>query len=245
MSDAAVDSWFDRNHFLLRRVHSLTGVIPIGVFLIEHLYTNSLAWLGPEKFNEHVHWIHNLPYLFVIEMLFIFLPLAFHAGYGVVIARQAKHNVGQYNWGDNWRYTLQRVTGWIALVYLLIHLAHFRFGHLFGGPMYVGTPDPFAQTQEGFFALSWMPIGLWWAIYLVGLTASVYHFVNGLATFSITWGITVGDVARKRVAAGAAVLGVVMMVWGVTSLWALTRTMPDAAPAHRPVAAAVTPLGAE
>ena len=35
----------DRNHFLLRRLHSLTGVVPIGVFLLFHPTTNaSVVW---------------------------------------------------------------------------------------------------------------------------------------------------------------------------------------------------------
>src|SRR5437763_7585821 len=79
----------DRNHFFLRRLHSLTGIIPVGAFLVEHLLTNSRAfnWFGAfsggrDAFNEDVHWIHHLPYLLIVETLFIFAPLAFHSLYG-------------------------------------------------------------------------------------------------------------------------------------------------------------------
>ena len=34
------------NSFLLRRLHSLTGIVPIGAFLIEHFISNSEATKG-------------------------------------------------------------------------------------------------------------------------------------------------------------------------------------------------------
>lgn len=238
-----VERWVDRNHFLLRRLHSLTGVLPVGVFLIEHLYTNSLMFLGAEKFNEHVRWLHDLPYLLIIEILFIFAPLAFHAGYGVVIARTGRSNAGQYPWLDNWRYTLQRVTGWIAVVFILVHLAHFRFAHWFGGPTYVGTDDAFALTQLGFSQV--LPFGLWAAFYTVGLLAAVFHLCNGLCTFCITWGITVGDLARRRVAVGAAGLGVVLTAWGLMALVGLRTNMSPREIDHRKLAESATFESAE
>ena len=66
-----------KHHFLLRKLHSLSGIIPIGAFLIEHLLTNSLAFAGPERFNKAVHGIHELPWLLALEVFGIFLPLAF------------------------------------------------------------------------------------------------------------------------------------------------------------------------
>ena len=212
-----VESWLSRNHFLLRRLHSLSGIVPVGAFLMIHLFTNSLAW-WPEKYNEEVFWIHRMPFVLVIETLFIFLPIAFHAIYGVAIARTGRSNASQYPYMDNWRYTLQRVTAWIALVFIIVHLAHFRFAHWFGGPKYMGTADPFGATQEGFY-ISW--IGAAWliyAFYVIGTVSCVYHFCNGIVTFCITWGITVGDESRKRVTVGAAALGVLLTGWGMLSL---------------------------
>jgi len=65
----------DKYHFLLRKLHSLSGIIPIGVFLIEHLLTNSRAfnWFGlfhggREEFNTAVKGIHGLPYLLLLEV---------------------------------------------------------------------------------------------------------------------------------------------------------------------------------
>lgn len=222
---AGAVSWVRRNHFLLRRLHSLSGIVPIGAFLIVHLYTNSLAYLGPEAFNEHVRALHHTPYLAMIEIAAIFAPLAFHAGYGVVIAKTARINVGEYGYADNWRYTVQRVSGWIALVFILIHLGHYRFAHWFGGKPYIDTVGggmtPFDLTAAGFDL--WNASVLWIGLYAVGLLASVYHFCNGIVTFCITWGITVGERSRRYVSVGAAALALLLLGFGFSSLIALNR----------------------
>ena len=38
--------------FVNRRLHSLLGVIPIGVFLTQHLIVNHFVTGGPESFNK-------------------------------------------------------------------------------------------------------------------------------------------------------------------------------------------------
>jgi succinate dehydrogenase / fumarate reductase cytochrome b subunit len=210
----AVEGWMERNHFLIRRVHSLLGIFPIGVFLIEHLLTNSLAF-WPEKFDEQVHWLHHLHYLFWLEVVFIFIPIAVHAVYGVVIVLQAKNNAHLYPYVDNWRFALQRWTGVITIIFIVTHLLHFRFAHVLGGETYVGTDTPFRLTYDGFH----LGLGTWWfPIYAVGLTGAVYHFVNGICTFCITWGITIGDESRRKMSVAAAGLGVLLLVWGFMSL---------------------------
>jgi len=237
-----VNSWLAKNHFLLRRLHSLSGIAPVGAFLLVHLYTNSLAAWSPASFDEHVKDIHHIPYLFMVEMLAIFLPLAFHAGYGVVIARTGQANVQHYGYLDNWRYTMQRVSGWVAVVFIVAHLLHFRFAHWLGGSPYqetvAGGVTPFDITAAGFETL--LPQAIWFILYSVGLLASIFHFCNGITTFCITWGITVGDAARKRVSIGAAGLALVMTVWGFSSLIALTAAKPGNLKTESPRAAEST-----
>jgi succinate dehydrogenase / fumarate reductase cytochrome b subunit len=219
-----------RHHFLLRRLHSLSGVVPIGVFLINHLLTNYVAFEGPKHYDDKVAWIQSLPFLLLIEIFGIFVPIAFHGVLGVFIALESKGNVSQYPYMDNWRYAVQRVTAWITLAYIFIHLFHYRLAYWLGGPVFEG-PDFFRLTQDGFLH-SYIPAAVWLVIYLIGLTAAVYHFCNGLVTFCITWGITIGDQSRQRVSYAAAGVGAVLMVWGVLSLYSLVTTPapPPAAP---------------
>jgi succinate dehydrogenase / fumarate reductase, cytochrome b subunit len=223
MAETAL-SCVDRNHFLLRRLHSLSGIVPVGVFLMFHLLANSTAFLGAESFDRFVGGIHYLPWLIATEIAFIFAPLAFHGIYGIVIALEGKTNQSQYPYLDNWRYTLQRITAWIVVVFIIIHLAHYRFAYLFGGKEFADAyPAFFTFTKAGFQHM-WMPLWMWLAIYFIGTTATIYHFCNGLVTFCITWGITVGDASRKKMSVIALILGLVLMVWGMSSLVALSRS---------------------
>lgn len=218
-------SFEEKHHFLLRKIHSLTGIVPIGAFLIEHMLTNSMAYFGPERFNKSVHALHELPWLTGLEVFGIFLPIAFHAIYGIRIALTAQPNTGAYPYMANRRYTLQRVTGYIALVFMIVHLLKFRFAHLIGwGPEFIGSADPYAITRNGL--MHWkpwgveVPAGLVLSFYVLGLWAACFHFANGIWTFCISWGITVGEKAQRYTGYFAALVGITLFAWGSLSLYA-------------------------
>src|SRR5436309_6468137 len=88
--------------FLLRKLHSLSGVVPVGAFLIQHIYAQVLALKGPEAYNTHVEFLVSLPFLVAIETLFIFAPIAFHGGYGIYIWWRGESNVTDYHCDGNW-----------------------------------------------------------------------------------------------------------------------------------------------
>ncbi|MEW6249818.1 MAG: succinate dehydrogenase [Planctomycetota bacterium] len=236
-------SFLERHHFLLRRLHSLTGIIPVGVFLMFHLLANSTAYRGSQQFDLFVKQIHQLPWLVAIEYAFIFIPLAFHGIYGIAIAWEGKLNQNQYPYMDNWRYTLQRVTAYVAFAFILLHLAHIRYAYLFPGGQHFPDENFFEFTQRSFQGM-WLPLAAWNVIYWFGTLAVVYHFCNGIVTFCITWGITVGDEARKKVGYGALVIGLVLMAWTTTSLIGLSRAAQGETPEPGSVVGYVAPAEA-
>ena len=178
------------NSFLLRRLHSLTGIIPIGAFLIEHLISNSEAMKGPAEYNATVKFLTGLPFVAVLEWGFIFLPLLYHALYGFYIWYRGESNVGEYPWTGNWLYTSQRWTGAIAFLYILYHTYTMRFSgvHLMHG----GYNAAFWKVQHE-FQNPWAVVA-----YVIGITAASWHFSYGLWLFCAKWGITVGERARRR-----------------------------------------------
>ena len=82
-----------KNEFYLRRLHSLLGIIPIGAFLIVHLLVNHQATQGAEAFNKASGFMESLPFLIVVEFLFIYIPLLYHGLLGLHIAFTAKQNI--------------------------------------------------------------------------------------------------------------------------------------------------------
>ena len=116
--------------FLFRRLHTLSGVIPVGLFLLEHLFTNATATLGPTAYNSAVTFLQRIPFLHVVEFVFIFVPLIYHGVFGLYVAYTSGYNAGQYTWFRNQMFVWQRVTGIITFVFIIYHLWTTRFsGH--------------------------------------------------------------------------------------------------------------------
>jgi len=207
-------SFLRRHHFLMRRLHSLSGILPVGVFVIMHLGTNFQLIAG--DFQHEVEFIHLTPGLLLIEVT-LWLAIAFHAGLGLVYTFSGKPNVRHYPHAGNWRYALQRVTGMIALGFIFVHVATLRWHWSLGGwftPFYVHGKDglPLAQATTA-MALQ----HAWWvvAIYTIGALSVVYHWSNGLWTAAITWGVTISVPAQRRWGYICAALGVVLTVFSL------------------------------
>lgn len=235
--------FLDRHYTLLRRLHSLTGVIPIGAFLIPHLTTNSSivwGWLGrshvPEKalrdagttphlgveaFQHEVNFIHSLPALLLIEIFILWLPIAYHGLMGLYFARTGRSNVSQYGYGGNVRYLLQRVTGYIGLVYLFFHISTLRWGWTYFNLF--GTFEPVAASSSTAEHFQAGPLGFIVPLfYLIGVLSLVYHFANGLWTAAITWGMTISEQAMRRWGYVCTVIGVLLGGAGVAAIAGFT-----------------------
>jgi len=179
------------SEFFWRRLQSLTGIIPIGAFLIEHiLVSNSTAMNGPEAYANTVKFLGSLPLVLALETLFIWLPIAFHGLYGFYIWYRGDSNVGAaYPWTGNWMYTVQRWTGAIVFFYIGWHVWHLRFA---GIDLHAHPGASFGKVQ-GELVVAWQL-----AFYIVGLVAASWHFSYGVWLFCAKWGITVGERARRR-----------------------------------------------
>lgn len=165
--------------FFYRRLHSLLGVIPVGIFLTQHLVVNHFATKGPEAFNKAAHFMEQLPFRYVLEIFIIFLPLLFHAIYGLYIAFTAKHNVKRLGFFRNWMFFLQRMTGILTLIFITWHVWETRIAAAFGAEV---NYDMVANIVDNPFML---------AFYIVGILSTVFHFANGLWSFLVSWGITI------------------------------------------------------
>jgi len=174
--------------YLLRRLHSLTGIVPIGAFLIEHIVSNYEAVNGPLAYAKQVLFLNSLPFVRVLEWTFIFIPLAYHALYGVYIGLRGRSNVNVYPWAANWGYYTQRITGYIAFAYICYHVYTQRFHG-------VSLPE---HPGYAFHKVSVELHNPWiLAAYIIAMVATCWHFAYGIWLFAAKWGITPGDNARK------------------------------------------------
>ncbi len=175
--------------YYARKVHSLLGLVPLSLFLIEHAITNYAAFDGGQDgFRDAVRTLNDLPLIFFLELFFIWLPLLFHGVYGLYIAYQAQPNLGHFKTERNWRFVLQRVSGVIAFVFIIWHVYSTRFQISLGKVTHdeLGGWMHNIVTQPGFFVF-----------FLVGVIATTFHFANGVWAFLVSWGITVGPRAQR------------------------------------------------
>ena len=133
--------------FYIRRLHSLCGIVPVGLFLLEHIFTNSMVLGGPAPFNAAVEHLASIPHeiMLPLEICFILVPFLFHGLYGLYILMQAKNNVKSYGYARNWNFYFQRITAVIIFLFLIWHVVYLRI-MVKGG----GTPISFELLQAYF-----------------------------------------------------------------------------------------------
>jgi succinate dehydrogenase / fumarate reductase cytochrome b subunit len=206
--------------FILRKLHQLTGIMPLGFFLLEHFYTNSKALSGAADFNTAVKDLQSIPYILFIEIGGIFIPLIYHAVYGIVITAEARPNNLYYPYSRNWFYTIQRVTGIILFFFITFHVLNFRFGLIPG----LNTLSVANHPEQSFQIVSrefrMLPIFI---VYVIGITSTVWHLANGVWLFLVDWGITIGERAQKIAGYACLGFGVVLLAVGINAAVAFIR----------------------
>lgn len=228
-------SFFLRHEFLIRRLHSLSGLVPVGAYMCVHLIVNASLIAGPATFQNNVFNIHALPMLPVIEWAFIFGPIIFHAVVGVWISQTGRNNTQSYRLANNYRYYLQRITGYIAILFIFTHVFHlhgwFHWDWWLKGvaePLGMANFRPYNAASSLAIAMDSLSV-IWPIFYLVGVLACTFHLANGIWTAGITWGLWLTPKAQSRASVFCAIFGVLIGLAGITSLVAVKTTNPTEA----------------
>ncbi|WP_257346455.1 succinate dehydrogenase cytochrome b558 subunit [Pseudalkalibacillus decolorationis] len=199
----------DNRDFALRRLHSLLGVIPIGLFLLQHLTVNHFATRGRDSFNAAAHFMESLPYRYLLEIFIIFLPIIFHAVFGLYITFQARNNVSRYGYLRNWMFLLQRITGIITLIFISWHVWETRLAAaLFGSEVNFNMMEEILDNP--------LMVG----IYVVGVLSTIFHFSNGLWSFLVSWGFTITPRSQKIATYVTIGIFFVVSIIGLRSIYA-------------------------
>jgi succinate dehydrogenase / fumarate reductase cytochrome b subunit len=215
-----------RARYIARKLFELTGFLPIGGFLIEHLYSNFQA-VGPggaQRFDHIVKDLQTNPIIIFLEIGAIGLPLLYHAGYGLFVAKQARPNVGSYGYMRNWLYLFQRITGVLLLFYIGYHVWNTRLAPFFqpDNPylqIVDNQPLVSAKYMHHYFLETHLGIQVFW-IYVVGIACAVYHFANGLWNVGYHWGLTVSPRSQRWWGLACGFIGVTLLAVALATLQA-------------------------
>lgn len=187
--------------YLLRKLHSLSGILPVGAFLAEHFWSNSAALVGADRYNEVSRDLQTIPFRPLVEWGAIFLPILFHGGYGIYIWWRGKTNVSQYPWVGNWLYTFQRYTGLIAFAYIAWHLYTERW--------LTHGKSTYASVAED------MTDPLYLTFFVIGIVASSFHLGVGIWNFLCKWGLAATVQAQRAAGQLGVLVGVTFSIVGV------------------------------
>lgn len=231
-----------RESYFWHKLHSLTGIIPTGFYLIQHLTLNSFSLAGAPAFDSIIHFFGNLPLhvLYFLKFGVVWPALIFHAIYGLFIVSRSEGNYSQpsLKFRENRYYTFQRWTGIFAFVFLAYHMASTSvLGQIKGE-----SAIEYVTWAERLSA----PFGthLVLLFYVAGVLASSYHFAYGIWNFCIRWGITISESAQQKTAKLSQALFVAVSAIGILALLgfffpvfggAKHQASLDKAPISRPV----------
>lgn len=227
-----VSSWLsvERRALSLNRLHSLTGCIALGGFLLLHLWTQGQALGGWEAYDRAVWWAGRSWPVRVLEVLLIYLPLSYHAAYGLSVIlrpaglRQRRSSLSRGGYRKGWARALQHSTGAITLAFIVFHLWQFRW------PLWLGqleARDVFPLLCAQLSSTNSWGIPLFAFVYLAGSAACIAHFCNGLSAACFHFGLTQTRRTARRVAWACGALGVLLFAFAcLTVLYLATGSTP-------------------
>lgn len=222
-----------RENFVLHKLHSLTGIIPVGFYMVQHLTLNSFSIAGPGYFNNVVKFFEAMPWWFLlgIELFGIWLPLFFHAIYGLFIWNRAdSKTVARYSkqsqkYKENSYFKWQRWTGVLLFFFIIAHMFETTFR-----TKITHDPESFIYFEAWATKLAQPIVNgtgtyLVLALYLVFVAMAAYHLGYGIWNFCIRWGITVSDKAQANMAkfAGGATVALTLLGWAALAGFLIPR----------------------
>lgn len=190
----------------LKRLHSLSGVVPLGAFVVLHVWVTSSIASSSFAYDRQIGWLHGGWFLGLLEVVLIVVPLAYHALYGVWLSLQPRDPDHAYD--TDLMVSLERASGIVVLVFIAAHLWEFRvqtWSNALPVTSYSSKlVEDLSSTQSG---VPWIAIG-----YLVGIAATCFHLANGMTSFCTTWGYTRTARARRRARVLFRVAGALLFV---------------------------------
>lgn len=200
-------------------IMAITGLALVG-FLITHLLGNLLLY-APEGsvFNAYAHKLASLGYLLYVAEIGLAGFFLYHAVTGIRLAisarisksknyLSAKSKGGESKWG--WAANNMVITGTILLVFLVLHVWHFKFGP--------GVAEGYVTQLNGEeardlykYVVEQFKNPLVVSLYVAAMTFLGFHLKHGIWSAFQSLGLAREQTSKKIYWAGMA-LGVLLAV---------------------------------
>jgi succinate dehydrogenase / fumarate reductase, cytochrome b subunit len=215
-----------KENYVLHRIHSLTGVVPVGYYMAQHLALNTFSLGGAASFNGVIAFFEGIPkhILLAMEAFMIWLPLLFHAVYGIFIAARAENNyfATKYKFAHNRMFWLQRASGIVIFVFLIYHVTTTTVAkYIYNNPELIKFNAWHDKLHNPLILL----------LYIVGIASASYHLGYGIWNFCIRWGITISEAAQGRIMkiSAAVAIALTLMGWAALAGFLINKPVSESA----------------
>jgi succinate dehydrogenase / fumarate reductase cytochrome b subunit len=169
-------------------------VIPLGVFVVVHLLVNATALGGPSRFDRVVGGLASSPIEPFVTLLFVGVPLAYHALYGIRRVVRPPADAAESGYTRPRLDLLMRLSSVVLFVFVIAHTLEMRMGRSVSSLHTKLTMD-LSSTKWGvpFIALG----------YVAGVAAVAFHLAYGCFAVLESRGRATRRAAIASVAGGA------------------------------------------
>lgn len=212
-----------RTPLLKSRLGSFLAVVPLSIWVINHLWDNLSAFNGAEAWQTSVTSYSN-PFAQAFTFLIVMLPLLLHTGWGLVRIFSFRPNNNRYNNYGNLKYLVQRIAALGVLAFLGAHIwLAFLYPRLV-----LGHAEAFSDIAREMHYH-----GPTLVVYLLGTLGTAYHLANGIQTFCMGWGILASERSMRRFEPVSILIFLVLLAMS----WAVIFALYNAGAAFGPAGA--------
>lgn len=174
----------------LRKLHSFTGLFPLGAYLLFHAYEHLAVRVGRDAVLARLLNTTSWP----LEVAGILLPMLVHAALGLYLARSPD---AAPSYASAPFRSLQRVSGLVVVGFLGLHLVGVW------APRVAADDRPGAAYAAMLDQVGTLPMA---SLYVLGVTAVCVHFGQGMAAIFSRYGVLRLTPRGSRILGGAMAL---------------------------------------
>jgi len=199
--------------YVRSRLGSVLAVIPLGVWVVAHIWNNLAAFQGEAAWQAAVTEYRH-PVAQLVTFIIVMLPLLLHIVWGLSRMRMSKPNNGKYGYFGNLNYLLQRISAlgvlgfvgahiWLAMLHPRITTGHAEAFRDIAHEMHHHMPTL--------------------VVYLLGTLGVSYHLANGLFGVAMGWGLVTSRRALSRATSFSVLFFVLLLAMSWAAIGALFR----------------------